>query len=138
MEYLERVKSALYVWDDSRLGRLQYFSYGILASLITMGMLASINPLLDLEGSFWVVLSLFLLLGAIVHNVYVSLVLVRKRLADMGYAYEHMWWIFGLWFITFIHSWGEPESTVTACLLGLDVVASLWLLFTPSRKGDFD
>ena len=97
-------------------------------------MLALINPLLDLEGSFWVLCSLVLLLAAIVHNVYVSVVLVSKRLRDMGYAQEHLWWIFGLWFITFIHSWGEPESTVTLCLLGLDIVVSLWLLFTPSES----
>ena len=138
MEWLQRAKSALYVWDSSRLGRLEYFSYGILASLITMGMLASINPLLDLEGSFWVVLSLFLLLAAVVHNIYVAVVLVSKRLRDMGYAQEHLWWIFGLWFITSIHSWGEPESTVTASLLAIDIVASLWLLFTPSNKSTFD
>ena len=134
MEYLQQVKRSLYIWDSSRLGRLQYFSYGILASLITMGMLASISPLLDLEGSFWVVLSLGLLLGAIIHNIYVAIVLVSKRLRDMGYAQDHMWWIFGLWFITSIHSWGEPDSTVTLCLLGLDIVTSLWLLFTPGEK----
>ena len=134
MEYLQQVKSSLYKWNESRLGRLEYFSYSILGTLITMGMLACINPLLDLEGSFWVVASLGLLLAAIIHNVYVSVVLVSKRLRDMGYAQDHMWWIFGLWFITFIHSWGEPESTVTLCLLGLDIVASLWLLFTPSER----
>ena len=134
MEYLQRIKSALYMWDDSRVTRIQYFSYSIIGMLITTGMLALINPLLDLEGSFWVVASLVLLLAAIVHNVYVSVVLVRKRLCDMGYAYDHMWWIFGLWFVTFIHSWGEPDSTVTNCLLALDVVTSLWLLFTPSTK----
>ena len=134
MEYLQQVKSSLYKWNESRLGRLEYFSYSILGTLITMGMLALINPLLDLEGSFWVLCSLVLLLAAIVHNVYVSVVLVSKRLRDMGYAQDHMWWIFGLWFITFIHSWGEPESTVTLCLLGLDIVVSMWLLFTPSER----
>lgn len=133
MEWLHKIKHSLYDWNGS-LGRLEYFSYGILASLITMGILSLINPLLDLEGSFWVVLSLGLLLGAIVHNVYVSIVLVSKRVRNMGYAQEHLWWIFGLWFITFIHSWGEPESTVTLCLLGLDLVVSLWLLFTPGEK----
>ena len=97
-------------------------------------MLALINPLLDLEGSFWVVCSLVLLLAAIVHNVYVSIVLVSKRLRDIGYDQAHMWWIFGLWFVTFIHSWGEPDSTVTLCLLGLDIVVSMWLLFTPSER----
>ena len=134
MEYLQQVKSSLYKWNESRLGRLEYFSYSILGTLITMGMLALINPLLDLEGSFWVLCSLVLLLAAIVHNVYVSVVLVSKRLRDMGYAQDHMWWIFGLWFVTFIHSWGEPESTVTLCLLGLDIVVSMWLLFTPSER----
>ena len=134
MEYLQQVKSSLYKWNESRLGRLEYFSYSILGTLITMFMLALINPLLDLEGSFWVLCSLVLLLAAIVHNVYVSVVLVSKRLRDMGYAQEHLWWIFGLWFITFIHSWGEPESTVTLCLLGLDIVVSLWLLFTPGER----
>lgn len=133
MEYLQQVKDSLYIWDRSRLGRFEYFSLGILASLITTVILASINLVLDLEGSFWVVLSLGLLLGAIVHNVYVSLVLTSKRLRDMGYAQEHMWWIFGLWLVTSIHSWGEPESTVTYCLLALDLVVSLWLLFTPGK-----
>ncbi len=134
MEYLERVKNALYVWDSSRVSRVEYFSYSILGTLITMGILASINPLLDLEGSFWVVLSLALLLAAVVHNVYVSVVLTSKRLRDMDYAQDHLWWIFGLWFVTFVHSWGEPESTVTLCMLALDIVVSLWLLFTPSAK----
>ena len=134
MEYLQRVKRALYVWDESRVARFDYLSFSIIGTLITMGMLALINPLLDLEGSFWVVCSLVLLLAAIVHNVYVSVVLVSKRLRDMGYAQEHLWWIFGLWFVTFIHSWGEPDSTVTLCLLGLDIVVSMWLLFTPSER----
>ena len=134
MEYLQRVKHSLYVWDSSRLGRFDYLSFSIIGTLVTMGMLALINPLLDLEGSFWVLASLVLLLAAIVHNVYVSIVLVSKRLRDMGYDQVHLWWIFGLWFVTFIHSWGEPESTVTLCLLGLDIVVSMWLLFTPSEK----
>ncbi len=134
MEYLQRVKSALYVWDSSRVSRVEYLSYSIIGTLITMGMLSLIGPLLDLEGSFWVVASLVLLLAAILHNVYVSVVLVSKRLRDMGYAQDHLWWIFGLWFVTFVHSWGEPDSTVTYCLLALDCVVSLWLLVTPSEK----
>lgn len=134
MEYLQRVKSALYIWDNTRVGRFEYFSYSILGLLITTGMLASINPLLDLEGSFWVVCSLVLLLAAVVHNIYVSVVLVSKRLRDMGYEQDHLWWIFGLWFVTFIHSWGEPDSTVTLCLLALDIVVSMWLLFSPSKS----
>lgn len=99
--------------------------------LITSALLALINPLLDLEGSFWVIISLGLLVTAIVHNVYISVVLVSKRLRSMDYAQDHMWWIFGLWLVTFVHSWGEPDSTVTLCLLALDCVVSLWLLFTP-------
>lgn len=134
MEWLQQAKSALYIWDNSRLARVQYFSYSILGSLVTMGMLALINPLLDLEGSFWVFLSLLLLLAAILHNVYISLVLVRKRLTDMGYDTVHMWWIFGLWLVTSIHSWGEPESTVTLCLLAVDLVVSLCLIFTPGKS----
>ena len=132
MEYLERVKSALYVWDQSRLSRIEYFSYSVIGMLITMAILAIVSPVLDLEGSFWVGVAIVLLLAACLHNVYVSLVLVSKRLHDMGYDQVHLWWIFGLWLVTFVHSWGEPESTVTYCLLALDLVVSLWLLFTPS------
>lgn len=134
MEWLQRAKSSLYVWDNSRLGRFDYFSYNILGTLVTMGMLALINPLLDLEGSLWVVLSLCLLLAAVIHNMYIAFVLVSKRLRDMGYDQVHLWWIFGLWLVTSIHSWGEPESTITVCLLALDVVVSLWLLLTPGEK----
>ena len=133
MDYILTIKQNLYIWGGS-LTRLQYFSYSILGSLVTLAMLALISPLLDLDGSFWVVASLGLLIGAVVHNFYVTINLVSKRLSDMGYAQDHMWWIFGLWFITSIHSWGEPDSTVTYCLLALDTIASLWLLFTPSSK----
>lgn len=132
MEYLERVKSALYVWDRSRLTILQYFSYSLLGMLITMAILALVSPVLDLEGSMWVTVAIGLLLAAVIHNIYVALVLVNKRLSDMGYDQVHLWWIFGLWLVTSIHSWGEPESTITYCLLALDCVVSLWLLFTPS------
>ncbi len=128
---MEKVLRSIYVWNSEKLNRVNYFSYSILGMLVTMGMLASINPLLDLEGSFWVVLSLGLLLAAVLHNVYVSVVLTSKRLRSMDYAQEHLWWIFGLWVVTFVHSWGEPDSTVTYCLLALDIVVSLWLLFTP-------
>ena len=133
MEYISNIKHKLYLWGGS-VNRIEYFSYSILGSLITLGMLALINPLLDLEGSFWVLLSLALLIGAVVHNLYVAVNLVSKRLQDMGYAQEHLWWIFGLWLITSIHSWGEPDTTVTYCLLALDTVVSLWLLFTPGKK----
>lgn len=132
MEYLERVKSALYIWDQSRLGRVEYFSYSVIGMLITMAILALVSPVLDLEGQVWVVTAILLLLAASIHNVYVAVVLVSKRLRDMGYDQAHMWWIFGLWVVTFVHSWGEPESTVTYCLLALDCVVSLWILFTPS------
>lgn len=134
MEHIYRSLDILYKWEASRVNRVQYFSYSILGSIVTLALLALISPLLDLEGSFWVFLSLVLLVAAIVHNVYVSVVLVSKRLRDMDYAQDHMWWIFGLWFITFIHSWGEPDSTVTYCLLALDTVVSLWLLFTPGKS----
>lgn len=134
MDFINRSIDILYVWRDSRVNRIEYLSYSILGTIITTALLALITPLLDLEGSFWVVMSLVLLVLAIVHNCYVSVVLVSKRLRDMDYAQEHLWWIFGLWFITFIHSWGEPESTVTYCLLGVDIVASLWLLLTPPKK----
>ena len=134
MEYLHRTIDSLYKWDSGSLKRLEYFSYSILGSIITLALLALISPLLDLEGSVWVVISLGLLVTAVVHNCYVTVNLVRKRLVDMGYDSVHLWWIFGLWVITSIHSYGEPESTVTYCLLGLDILVSLWLLFTPSRK----
>jgi len=134
MEFINRSIDILYKWEASRVNRFEYLSYSILATLITTALLALISPLLDLEGSLWVVISLGLLVIAILHNCYVSVVLVSKRLRSMGYAQEHMWWIFGLWFVTFIHSWGEPESTVTLCLLGLDIVVSLWLLVTPPEK----
>lgn len=131
---MERSFNILYKWEASRVNRVEYFSYSLLAAIITTALLASISPLLDLNGSVWVVLSLGMLVLAVVHNCYVSVVLVSKRLRDMDYAQEHMWWIFGLYFITFIHSWGEPDSTVTYCLLGADIVVSLWLLFTPGKK----
>ena len=134
MEYLQRTFDSLYIWKTENLNRVQYFSLSLLGSIVTLALLALISPLLDLEGQFWVVASLGLLIAAIVHNCYVSVNLVRKRLVDMGYDEVHLWWIFGLWLITFIHSWGEPDSTVTNCLLGLDIVVSLWLLFTPGRK----
>ena len=134
MEYLQFIKHGLYIWDESKITRVQYLSFSILGTLITMAMLALINPLLDLEGQIWVVISLGLLLAATLHNIYVSLVLVSKRLRDMDYDQAHMWWIFGLWVVTFVHTWGEPESTVTYCLLALDIVVSLWLLFTPGKK----
>lgn len=134
MDYLHRAIDSMYVWNSQPLRRLEYFSYSILGTIITTALLASISPLLDLEGSFWVVMSLGMLVAAVVHNVYISIVLVSKRLRSMGYAQDHMWWIFGLWLITFVHSWGEPESTVTLCLLGLDIVVSLWLLLTPGEN----
>ena len=134
MDYLNRVFDSLYVWKGSRLNRVEYFSNSILGLIITLALLALINPLLDLEGSFWVVMSLVLLIAAIVHNVYISINLVRKRLIDMGFDSVHLWWILGLWLVTSIHSWGEPDSTVTYCLLALDTVVSLWLLFTPGKK----
>ena len=134
MEPITQAISNLYNWNNQRLDRVHYFSYSISGSIVTLALLALINPLLDLEGSIWVVLSLGLLVTAVVHNCYVSINLVRKRLTDMGWEHDHLWWIFGLWFITFIHSWGEPESTVTYCLLGLDIVVSLWLLFSPGKK----
>ena len=134
MEPINNALRVLYHWDNSSLGRVQYFSYSLLGSIVTLALLALINPLLDLEGQIWVVMSLGLLITAILHNCYVSINLVRKRLEDMGYDAVHLWWIFGLWLITFIHSWGEPDNTVTYCLLALDIVVSLWLLFTPGRK----
>ena len=134
MEYLQRAFDNLYIWNSQRLARVEYFSYSILGSIITLALLSLISPILDLEGQFWVIASIGLLILAIIHNVYVSINLVRKRLEDMGYDAVHLWWIFGLWLITFIHSWGEPDNTVTYCLLGLDCVVSLWLLFTPSAK----
>lgn len=134
MDYFQKTTDALYVWNNSRITRVEYLSYSLLGTLITMAMLALINPLLDLEGSFWVTMSLGLLLAAVIHNCWISLVLVSKRLRDMAYDQAHMWWIFGLWVVTFVHSWGEPDSTVTYCLLALDLVVSLWLLFTPSAE----
>jgi len=128
------VVEKLYTWNSKPLARFQYFSISILGTMITLGLLSLISPLLDLEGSFWVFASLGLLLLAVLHNVYVSVNLVRKRLIDIGWTQEHLWWIFGLWFVTTIHSWGEPESTITYCLLGLDLIVSLWLLFTPGEK----
>lgn len=103
--------------------------------MITLALLALISPLLDLQGSIWVVCSLSLLILSLVHNVYISIVLVSKRLRSMGYAVDHLWWIMGLWLVTSIHSWGEPDSTITYCLLGLDLIVSLWLLFTPGASG---
>ncbi len=134
MEYIEKVLRGIYVWNSSKLNRVEYFSYSILGSMLTLALLALINPTLDLEGIFWVYMSLFMLLAALVHNIYIAIVLVSKRLRDMGYDQVHLWWIFGLWLVTSIHSWGEPESTVTYSLLGLDVIVSLWLLFTPGKS----
>jgi len=134
MNYLQRIFDVIYVWNDQRIGRIEYFSNSILGSIVTLALLALISPLLDLDGSVWVVISLSLLVGAVVHNCYVAINLVRKRLADIGWDSIHLWWIFGLWFVTSIHSWGEPESTVTYSLLGLDCLVSLWLLFTPGKK----
>lgn len=133
MDFIDKVVQNVYVWGG-RIGRIDYFMNGILASIVTLALLALINPLLDLEGSVWVVISLSLLVVAIIHSVYTSLNLVSKRLCDMGYDFVHIWWIIGLWLITTIHSYGEPESTVTYCLLALDIVVSLWLLFSPSKK----
>jgi len=134
MEFVHRSIAIMYQWTESRVNRFEYFSYSILGMLITSALLALISPLLDLRGDVWVVISLGLLLVALVHNFYISLVLTSKRLRDMGYAQDHMWWIYGLWFVTTIHSWGEPESTVTYCMLGLDIVVSLWLLLSPGEK----
>lgn len=132
---MEKIVYGLYRWDSSSLVRLEYFVYSVLASIVTLALLASINPLLDLEGAFWVYLALFMLTVAVVHNTYTHVNLVRKRLRDMNYAQEHLWWIFGLWLVTVIHSWGEPDSTITYCLLALDLVVTLWLLVTPSVSG---
>jgi hypothetical protein len=134
MEYLHRTFDSLYKWNSQRLKRIEYFSYSILGSIVTLALLALISPILDLEGSIWVVISLGLLVLAVVHNCYVSINLVRKRLSDMGWDSVHLWWIFGLWFVTSIHSYGEPDSTVTYSLLGLDIVVSLWILFSPSKS----
>ena len=134
MEYLQRTFDNLYIWKSERLNRVQYFSLSLLGSIVTLALLALINPLLDLEGQIWVVASLGLLIAAIVHNCYVAVNLVRKRLIDMGYDEVHLWWIFGLWLVTSIHSWGEPDNTVTYCLLALDIVVSAWILFTPGVK----
>lgn len=134
MDQLRKVFNSIYVWDSSRVNRVQYFSYSILGSIVTLALLALISPLLDLEGSLWVAISLGLLIVAMFHSCYVAINLVRKRLTDMGWEHDHLWWIFGLWFITSIHSWGEPDNTVTYCLLGLDLLVSLWLLFTPSKQ----
>lgn len=134
MEPITQALGILYNWDNQRLDRVHYFSYSILGSIITLALLALISPLLDLEGSIWVVMSLGLLIGSVAHNSYVAINLVRKRLTDMGWDHVHLWWIFGLWFVTSIHSWGEPESTITYCLFGLDLLVSLWLLFSPGKK----
>jgi hypothetical protein len=133
MDFIDKVVQNVYVWGG-RIGRVDYFMNGILASMVTLALLALINPLLDFEGSIWVFISLSLLVIAVGHSVYTSLNLVSKRLTDMGYDFVHIWWIFGLWLVTSVHSWGEPESTVTYCLLALDIVVSLWLLFTPGKK----
>ena len=134
MDHLNKAFNSLYYWDSQTLSRVQYFSYSLLGSIVTLALLTVINPILDLEGQGWVYLAVFMLLLAIVHNVYIAINLVRKRLKDMGWESVHLWWIFGLWIVTSIHSWGEPESTVTYCLLALDIVVSLWLLFSPSEQ----
>ena len=134
MDQLRKVFNSIYLWDSSRVNRVQYFSYSIIASIVTLALLALISPLLDLEGSVWVVISLGLLIIAMLHSCYVGVNLVRKRLADMGWDSVHIWWIMGLWLVTSIHSWGEPESTVTYCLAGVDLLVSLWLIFSPSKK----
>jgi uncharacterized membrane protein YhaH (DUF805 family) len=133
MDFVDKVVQNVYVWGG-RIGRVDYFMYGLVSSMVTVALLALINPLLDFDGSLWVVISLGLLIAAIGHSVYTSLNLVSKRLCDMGYDFVHIWWIFGLWLITTIHSWGEPESTITYCLLAADVLVSLWLLFSPGKK----
>lgn len=130
---MEKVVNVLYSWTGS-LARVEYFLYGILSSIISLALLALINPLLDLEGQLWVYASLGLLIAALLNATYTSVVLVAKRLRSMGFATENLWWIFGLWLITAIHSWGEPESTVTYSLTVVDVITSLWLLFTPPAK----
>jgi len=133
MDQLRNVFNTMYSWDGS-LGRLEYFMYGLLSSLVSCILLALINPVLDSEGSFFVVLSISLLLLALSNAAYTSVVLVIKRLRSMGLDTVHIWWISGLWLVTSIHSYGEPESIVTYCLVAIDLLVSLWLLFTPAKK----
>lgn len=133
MDYLDKIIQSLYSWEG-RISRLEYFSYGLLASIISCVLLSIISPLLDIEGSFFVVISIVLLLSSILNSIYTGIVLVIKRLRDMGFDTVHVWWIGGLWLVSSIHSWGDPESTVTYSLLGLDILVSLWLLFSPSKK----
>lgn len=130
---MDKFKDGLYNWDG-KLARIEYLSYSILATLITCGILALINPLLDLEGPIWVVLSLALLLLAVINASYTSIVLVAKRLRSIGLDTVHLWWIGGLWLVTSIYSWGEPESTITVALLAVDILVSVWLLLTPGKE----
>lgn len=134
MEWLHTLKHNMYC-PVGKLNRVEYFSYSVLSSIVTFALLSMISPILDIEGSFFVVLSIALLLSAIINALYTSVVLVAKRLRSIGFDTVHLWWICGLWLVTVIHSWGEPESTVTYSLVVVDMLVSLWLLFTPP-KGD--
>lgn len=131
MSIILKVLRDMYVWENFRIGGLYYLFLSIFASLLCLALLMPVGFLVD---SNLMTLAVTLLIVAVINIVYISLVLLSKRLRDMNYAQEHIWWIFGFWVVNNIYAMGEPDSIVNTCMMAINLLITIWLSITPSYK----
>jgi len=123
------VSNALFSFDG-RLGRLSYFGYACLMTLIMfMGFGIGFAAMSSGDGG-GITLGVILFIAALVFGTWVGLAIGIKRLHDMGLPGTHMIWIYLLNFGSGAVSASAPALGVLMSLASFGV--ALWMLFTPS------
>lgn len=142
------IKQHLFSWKGE-MSRLPYFltslalSFGVsiacfaivAVALVTMG-----GEGKDLEQMFYaLMLSLVLVAPLVLVSLYCQIVIMIKRLHDIGWSGKNVFWIYGLTFAAQIFlSFESGIGLMIGLVLSIGVLVTyLWLLFMPGQSPNY-